>query len=63
MQPAWRGRGLGSYLLDRALADMTAAGHTSVEVQTHVVKDARAYALYTRRGFVVQDAWASLVKT
>lgn len=42
---------------------MTAAGHTSVEVQTHVVKHARAYALYTRRGFVVQDAWASLVKT
>lgn len=63
VRDAWRGRGLGSYLLDRALADMAAAGHTSVEVQTHVVKHALAYALYTRRGFIVQDAWASLVKT
>ncbi len=60
---AWQGRGLGSYLLDRALAEMAAAGHTRVEVQTHVVKHARSYALYTRRGFTVEDAWASLVKT
>jgi len=49
--------------LDRALAEMAAAGHRSVEVQTHVTKHARAYAMYTRRGFTLQDAWASLVKT
>jgi GNAT superfamily N-acetyltransferase len=63
VQPAWQGRGLGSYLLDRALAGMAAAGHARVEVQTHVANHARAYAMYTRRGFALQDAWASLVKT
>lgn len=63
VQPMWQGRGLGSYLLDRALAGMAAAGHARVEVQTHVTKHARAYAMYTRRGFTLEDAWASLVKT
>jgi GNAT superfamily N-acetyltransferase len=63
VQPAWQGRGLGSYLLDRALVEMAAAGHTRVEVQTHVTKYPRAYELYTRRGFTLEDAWASLVKT
>lgn len=63
VQPAWQGRGLGSYLLDRALAEMAAAGQVRVEVQTHVAKHARAYALYSRRGFTLEDAWASLVKT
>jgi GNAT superfamily N-acetyltransferase len=63
VQPAWQGRALGSYLLDRALAGIAAAGHVRVEVQTHVAKHARAHAMYTRRGFILQDAWASLVKT
>ena len=63
VQPGWQGRGLGSYLLDRTLAEMAAAGHRRVEVQTHVTRHARAYALYTRRCFILQDAWASLVKT
>lgn len=60
---AWRGRGLGGYLLDRTLAEMAAAGHARVEVQTHVTKHQRAYELYIRRGFGLDDAWASLVKT
>ena len=38
----WRGRGLGSYLLDRALTGMAAAGHARVEVQTRVTKHQRA---------------------
>lgn len=63
VRPAWQGRGLGSYLLARALAEMAAAGHARVEVQTHVVKHARAHELYSRRGFMLVDAWASLVKT
>lgn len=63
VQPVWQGRGLGGYLLDRAMAEMAAAGHGRVEVQTHVVKHPRAYELYTRRGFGLEDAWASLVKT
>jgi GNAT superfamily N-acetyltransferase len=63
VQPAWQGRGLGSYLLDRALAEMAAAGHGRVEVQTHLTKHERAYQLYASRGFTLEDAWASLVKT
>jgi GNAT superfamily N-acetyltransferase len=63
VQPAWQGRGLGSYLLARALAEMAAAGHARVEVQTHVVKHPRAHELYSRRGFMLEDAWATLVKT
>jgi predicted N-acetyltransferase YhbS len=42
VQPAWQGRGLGIYLLDRTLAEMTAVGHARVEVQTHVTKHQRA---------------------
>lgn len=63
VQPAWQGRGLGSYRLDRALAEMAIAGHAHVEMQTHVAKHARACQLDTRRGFTLEDAWASLVKT
>ncbi len=63
VQAAWQGRGLGRYLLDRTLAEMAAAGHTRVEVQTHVTKHQRAYELYIRRGFTLDDAWSSLVKT
>jgi GNAT superfamily N-acetyltransferase len=63
VRPAWQGRGLGSYLLARALAEMAAAGYARVEVQTHVVKHPRSHELYARRGFMLVDAWASLVKT
>lgn len=63
VQPAWQERGLGSYLLNRSLAEMAAGGYRRVEVQTHVTKHQRAYLLYTRRGFGLEDAWASLVKT
>lgn len=63
VQTAWQGRGLGRYLLDRALAEMAAAGYRRVEVQTHVAKHRRAYEMYMRRGFTLEDAWASLVKT
>lgn len=60
---AWQSRGLGSYLLDRALHEMGQAGFGRVEVQTHVTKHPRAYEMYRRRGFTLEDAWASLVKT
>jgi GNAT superfamily N-acetyltransferase len=60
---AWRGRGLGSYLLDQTLHGSTSGGHSRVEVQTHLVKHALAHAMYIRRGFILEDAWASLVKT
>ncbi len=66
--PELRGRGLGRYLLDRALADMVQAppprgGYTHVEVHTHLTHHAAAAALYGRRGFAVEAAWVNLVKT
>jgi GNAT superfamily N-acetyltransferase len=60
---AWRGRGLGSYLLDQTLHGLASGGYSRVEVQTHLTKHAQAYAMYTRRGFNLEDAWANLVKT
>jgi GNAT superfamily N-acetyltransferase len=74
--PALRGRGLGTYLLDRTLYDLVhfpaprGGYHTvpqwgkfhTVEVQTHLVHHARAAALYERRGFVTEAAWINLVK-
>lgn len=59
----WRGRGLGSYLLDQTLHGLASGGYSRVEVRTHLTKHARAYEMYTRRGFTLEDAWASLVKT
>ena len=66
--PARRGQGLGRYLLDRALAEMSQAapprgGYRTVEVLTHWTAHPRATELYQRRGFEVVDAWVTLVKT
>lgn len=58
----WRGRGLGSYLLDRALHEMARQGLRRVEVQTHVQHHPAAFELYQRRHFVPEEAWANLVK-
>ncbi len=60
---AWRSRGLGSYLLDQTLHGLARSGYSRVEMQTHLIKHAQAYAMYARRGFTVEDAWANLVKT
>ncbi len=61
--PKWRSRGLGSYLLDQTLHGLASGGYSRVEVQTHLTKHALAYAMYMRRGFTLEDAWANLVKT
>ena len=66
--PALRGRGLGRYLLDLALSEMssTNASHRvyhRVDVHTHLVHHSRASELYRRRGFVVDTIWVNLVKT
>jgi len=65
--PSLRGKGLGGYLLDRTLHDLFHApppwgGYHSIEVQTHLVKHAKAAALYERRGFGVDAAWVNLQK-
>lgn len=58
----WRGQGLGSYLLDRALHEMAQQGLSRVEVQTHLQRHPAAFELYQRRRFVPEEAWANLVK-
>lgn len=68
LAPDLRGQGLGSLLLDTALDDMTKPSQMGgpfrrVEVQTHVVRHIEAVALYESRGFQIDDAWVSLVKT
>lgn len=66
--PELRGRGLGAFLLDQALCEMSTApaprgGYASVEVLTHLVRHANAVGLYESRGFQVDEAWVHLVKT
>lgn len=48
--PAYRGRGLGARLLDAALAGAAKLGITRVELEVFA-SNARAIALYERRGF------------
>jgi RimJ/RimL family protein N-acetyltransferase len=49
--PVYRGRGLGSRLLERTLAEARKAGFVRVELDVHA-DNARAIALYERFGFV-----------
>ncbi len=69
VDPSWRRRGAGSYLLDRGLHEMMnstdRAGqpiHT-VALHTHLTLCADAMKLYLNRGFEVVDVWVNLVKT
>jgi ribosomal protein S18 acetylase RimI-like enzyme len=57
-----RGRGLGSYLLDKSLVEMTRQGYRTVELHTHTVKNRLAYDMYLRRGFQVVAKWVALAK-
>ncbi len=66
--PVVRGKGLGAFLLDHALADMRRHTHLGglydyAEVQSHLVRHDSAVALYESRGFQIDDAWVTLVKT
>lgn len=72
---AWRGQGLGRFLLDDALARIWADAHgplgvagggiaeVQVEIRVHLERHRLAVDLLKRRGFVVDAAWVSLVKT
>lgn len=59
----YRGLRYGSYLLDRALADMANRGYLTVEVHVHSKDNLEAFSLLRRRGFEVIDYWVNLVKT
>ncbi len=70
--PALRGRGVGRYLLDLALSELSSANvshrvydsvYHAVDVHTHLIHHARAAELYRRRGFEVDTIWVNLVKT
>jgi GNAT superfamily N-acetyltransferase len=69
VDPAYRGQGAGKFLLDWGLREMILGGdgagesaHT-VELHTHLHRNADAVRLYRSRGFEVVDAWVNLVKT
>ncbi|OQA39763.1 MAG: putative acetyltransferase [Chloroflexi bacterium ADurb.Bin325] len=59
----YRGLRYGSYLLDRALAEMANRGYLAVEIHVHSKNNPEAYALLRHRGFEVIDYWVNLVKT
>ena len=57
-----RGRGLGQYLLDKALWAMAREGFQAVELHTHTAKNALACGMYLRRGFTIAERWVTLQK-
>jgi ribosomal protein S18 acetylase RimI-like enzyme len=63
LERPFRGLRFGSYLLDRALAEMAHLGYVRVEVHVHSKRNLEAFALFRRRGFAVTDYWVNLVKT
>lgn len=63
LERQYRGLRFGSFLLDRALAEMANRGYLSVEVHVHSKESAEAFSLFKRRGFAVIDYWVNLVKT
>ncbi len=63
LERAYRGLRFGSYLIDRALAEMAVRDYTHVEVHVHMSGSPEAYAMFRHRGFEVIDYWVNLVKT
>jgi GNAT superfamily N-acetyltransferase len=63
LERQYRGLRFGSYLLDRALAEMAGRGYLYVEVHVHSRRQVEALAMYKHRGFQVLDYWVNLVKT
>jgi ribosomal protein S18 acetylase RimI-like enzyme len=59
---AYRGIGLGSYLLDRALRIMREEGYGEVELHTNTYRNALALEMYRKRGFSVSRRWISMEK-
>lgn len=63
LERSYRGLRFGSYLLDRALADMANRGYLYVEVHVHTKDSPEAFAMFRHRGFNIIDYWVNLVKT
>ncbi len=58
-----RDDGVGAYLLDLGLHEMSQGGTTAIELHTHLIQYPKAVELYRRRGFEIDMAWVNLVKT
>lgn len=54
VRPAWRGRGVGRALIERAIREARAAGCVELKVGTHPANTA-ARSYYLDRGFVAQE--------
>ncbi len=63
LERPYRGLRFGSYLLDRAMAEMAGRGYLAVEVHVHSKDNPEAYSLFRRRNFQVIDYWVNLVRT
>jgi ribosomal protein S18 acetylase RimI-like enzyme len=63
LERPYRGLRFGSFLLDRALAEMANRGYLAAEVSLHTKRSPEAFSLFKRRGFEVSDYWVTLVKT
>ena len=66
--PEMRTRGLGGYLLDSVLHRLRTlpepdGGQISVELTTHLLRNAAAVRLYEARGFAPVEAWVQMEKT
>jgi len=58
----YRGKGIGSILLDAALHHLMRRGFDKVELVTDPLKNRVAYAMYERRGFRIVAEWCSYRK-
>ncbi len=63
LDPSLRGLGLGSLLLDGALAAMAEAGYREVELHTSPQRNEIAYMMYRVRGFREVAEWIILEKS
>lgn len=69
IDPAYRNHGAGRFLLDWGLNEMILGGDragnrvSTVELHTHLERNADAVRLYRSHGFEVVAAWVNLVKT
>ncbi len=63
LAPPLRGRGLGAYLLDLSLHEMSRTPTHAIELHTHLTLYEQAVTLYQRRGFQIDAVWVNLVKT
>jgi ribosomal protein S18 acetylase RimI-like enzyme len=63
VDPAFKGRGLGSLLLDGGLALIAQSGYQEIELHTSSERNTVAHAMYCRRGFEETAHWIVMAKS